>query len=130
LSKLPLVTVVDDDASVREATRDLLESHGYVTATFASAEEFLQSRLLRDTTCLVTDVRMGGLSGVELQQRLIDGGHRIPVIFMTAIAEEHTRAVALRLGAHGFLTKPVSGERLIGCLEGALEQHGPSSSER
>jgi len=130
LAKIPLVSIVDDDVSVREATTDLLESHGYVAAAFASAEEFLQSARLRDTSCLVTDVHMAGLSGVELQRRLINGGHRIPVIFMTAFPEEHIRVAALKWGARGFLTKPVSEEHLIGCLECALEKHSPGGSKQ
>ena len=82
-----LVSIVDDDNAVREATSDLLESHGYTTAVFASAEEFLLSGQLEDTVCLVTDLRMPGASGIELQQRLIDGGHRIPTIVVTAWLE-------------------------------------------
>ena len=119
VAKVPLISIVDDDQSVREATISLLESHGYATAAFASVEDFLRSKLLDDTTCLVTDVRMAGLSGVELQRRLTDAGHRIPTIFMTAYPEEHMRTAALKGGALGFLTKPVSEERLISCLEGA-----------
>lgn len=120
--KSPLVSIVDDDLSVREATTSLLESHGYDTAAFASAEEFLGSERLRDTSCLVTDVRMPGVSGVDLQRRLLNAGHRIPTIFMTAYPEEHMRAAALDGGALAFLSKPVSEERLISCLEGALEK--------
>jgi FixJ family two-component response regulator len=123
LVKVPLISVVDDDMSVREATAGLLESHGYGTAAFASAEEFLHSQSLADTSCLVTDVRMPGVSGVDLQRRLLDAGRRIPTIFMTAYPEEHMRVAALRGGALGFLTKPVSEERLISCIEAALEQH-------
>jgi FixJ family two-component response regulator len=122
LAKNSLVSIIDDDLSVREATTSLLESHGYLTATFASAEEFLGSERLQDTSCLVTDVRMPGVNGVDLQRRLIDAGHRIPTIFMTAYPEEHLRAAALDGGALAFLSKPVSEERLISCLEGALEK--------
>jgi FixJ family two-component response regulator len=121
VAKVPLISVVDDDLSVREATTSLLEAHGYTTAAFASAEEFLQSELLDDTSCLVSDVRMAGLSGVELLRHLRDKGRRIPTIFMTAYPEEHLRAAAMQSGALGFLTKPVSEERLISYLEGALQ---------
>jgi len=124
VAKVPLISIVDDDLSVREATASLLESYGYVTAAFASAEEFLRSELLDDTSCLVTDVRMTGLSGVDLQRRLTDAGHRIPTIFMTAYPEEHMRAAALSGGALAFLTKPVSEERLMSHLEGALQGRG------
>ena len=123
--KIPLVSIVDDDLSVREATTSLLEAHGYVTATFASAEEFLGSERLQDTSCLVTDVRMPGVSGVDLQRRLLSAGHHIPTIFVTAYPEEHMRAAAFQGGAFAFLTKPVSEELLISCLEGALEKSRP-----
>lgn len=120
MPKNSLVSIIDDDLSVREATTSLLESHGYLTATFASAEEFLGSERLQDTSCLVSDVRMPGVNGVDLQRRMIDAGHRIPTIFMTAYPEEHLRAAALDGGALAFLTKPVSEECLISCLQGAL----------
>jgi FixJ family two-component response regulator len=124
LTKVALISIVDDDLSVREATAGLLEAHGYVTAAFASAEEFLASELIDDTACLVTDVRMTGLGGVELQRRLVEAGRRIPTILMTAFPEEHTRAAAMRFGAFGFLSKPVSEERLISCLQAALPDYG------
>ncbi len=128
MAKVALISIVDDDLSVREATAGLLEAHGYVTAAFASAEEFLGSELIDDTACLVTDVRMTGLGGVELQQRLNDAGHRIPTIFMTAYPEEHMRAAAMSGGALDFLRKPVSEERLISCLEAALPGHRARSA--
>jgi FixJ family two-component response regulator len=116
-----MISVLDDDVSVREATSSLLESLGYATAAFASAEEFLQSEELAETSCLVTDVRMPGTSGLDLQRTLIRQGHRIPTIFMTAYPEEHTRSAAMQAGALGFLAKPVSEERLLSCLKIALE---------
>jgi FixJ family two-component response regulator len=120
LGKIPLISIVDDDASVLEGTTSLLDSHGYATAAFASAEEFLQSEHLGDTSCLVTDVRMPGVSGIDLQQRLAHAGLRIPTIVMSAHADEHMRIAAIKWGALDFLTKPVSEERLISCLEEAL----------
>ena len=80
MTQTSLISIVDDDLSVLEATTSLLESHGYTTAAFASAQEFLQSPQVGDTTCLVTDVRMPGVSGIDLQERLIGAGHRIPTI--------------------------------------------------
>jgi FixJ family two-component response regulator len=115
-----MISIVDDDKSVREATKGLLRSHGYAAATFASAEDFLQSNQVHDTTCLISDVQMPGLSGVELQSRLIAQGHRTPMIFVTACPEENTRARALQSGAIGFLTKPFNEERLIGYIHAAL----------
>ena len=125
MARVPLISIVDDDLSVREATASLLESHGYATAAFASAEEFLRSELIDTTCCLVTDLRMTGLSGIELQRRLHDAGHRIPTIIMTAYPEEHMRKAALQGGALGYLAKPVSEDCLISYLEGALRgRHG------
>ena len=115
-----LVSIVDDDNAVREATSDLLESHGYATAVFASAEEFLRSGQLEDTACLVTDLRMPGASGIELQQRLIDAGHRIPTIVVTAHPEEDMRSAAMEVGALALLTKPLSEQHLLACLETAF----------
>jgi FixJ family two-component response regulator len=121
LSKVPVISIVDDDESVREATNAVIRSLGYATATFASAEEYLGSDRVRDTSCLITDVQMPGMSGVELQDRLIAGGQRIPVIFITAFPEENIRARALEAGAFGFLSKPFNDECLIACLDEALK---------
>jgi len=115
-----MISIVEDSKSVREATERLLRSLGYDAATFASAEDFLQSDRVNDTSCLITDVQMPGLSGVELQSRLIAQGNRIPIIFVTASAEEKTRARALKAGAIGFLTKPFSVDRLIEYIHMAL----------
>ena len=115
-----MISIVDDDESVREATKRLLRSFGYDAAAFASAEEFLQSKRASDTSCLITDVQMPGLSGVELQSHLIADGHQMPIIFVTASMEEKTRARALKAGAIGFLTKPFSAERLIEYIHTAL----------
>jgi FixJ family two-component response regulator len=124
LAKVPLISIVDDDISVREATASLLESYGYATVAFASAEEFLESEQLEDTSCLVTDVRMPGLSGIDLQQRLAHAGHSIPTIVMSAHRDEHMRAAAFKWGALSFLTKPVAEGSLISSLKGALTKSG------
>jgi len=115
-----VICIVDDDESVREATKGLLEARGYSAEAFSGAEEFLQSGHVEDTLCLITDVRMPGLTGIELQRRLLDIGHRIPVIFITAMEDERTRLQALKAGAYGFLSKPFSEEGLIQCLVAAL----------
>ena len=83
-----MISIVDDDESVREATKGLVRSLGYVAATFASAEEFLNSDRVNDTSCLITDVQMPGLNGIELQSRLTAMGRRIPIIFVTAFPQE------------------------------------------
>jgi FixJ family two-component response regulator len=116
-----MISIVEDDASVREAAKGLVRSLGYTAATFSSAEEYLRSGRVRDTSCLITDVQMSGMSGVDLQDRLIADGHRTPIIFMTAYPEERVRARALGAGAVGFLSKPFSDESLIECLDRALK---------
>jgi FixJ family two-component response regulator len=130
LPKTPIVSIVDDDESIREATKGLVRSLGYGALAFASAEEFLTSDRVNDTSCLITDVQMPGLSGVELQQHLIDHGHDMPIIFVTAFPEERIRSHVIRTGAVDFLSKPFSEERLIMCLDSALSSSGPGSLEQ
>jgi FixJ family two-component response regulator len=98
-----MISIVDDDASVREATKGLLRSLGYGAAAYASAEDFLQSNQNNDTSCLISDVQMPGLSGVELQSLLIARGHRTPMIFVTACPEDNTRARARAEGGGNWL---------------------------
>jgi FixJ family two-component response regulator len=129
LRKVPVISIVDDDESVREATTGLIRSLGYVAAPFASAEEFLQSDRVRDTSCLISDVQMSGLSGVDLQDRLNAAGHRVPIIFITAFPEERIRSRVLKGGACGFLAKPFSDDSLFECLDMALKSHDGESSE-
>ena len=115
-----LISIVDDDASVREATRSLIQSLGHDAATFASAEEYLFSQYVGDTSCLITDLVMPGMSGADLQQWLIADGNDMPVIFITASFDEMACARALKAGAYGFLRKPFTEESLIECLDSAL----------
>jgi len=124
LRSTPLISIVDDDESIREATRGLVRSLGYQAATFASAEEFLNSARLNDTSCLITDVQMPGLSGVELQRRLLADGRAMPTIFVTAFPDERTRTRVLTAGAIGYLSKPYDEESLIACLDTALNGSG------
>jgi FixJ family two-component response regulator len=119
-----LISIVDDDESMREATKGLVRSLGYQAVTFSSAEEFLQSDSVDNTSCLIADVQMPGLSGIELQRWLIARGARLPTIFITAYPEESTRARAMRAGAAGFLSKPFSEESLVRCLDSALGRSG------
>ena len=102
----PMISIVDDNNFVRESLRDLIESLGYEVATFESAERFLEAACLADTSCLITDLQMPGLSGLHLQSRLIAEGHCIPVIFITAFPDEKFRVRAMSAGAVGFLSKP------------------------
>jgi len=124
-----MISIVDDDGRVREATKSLLRSHGYGAVTFASAEEFLQSNYISDTTCLITDVRMPGLSGVELQSLLIAQGYQMSMIFVTASVEEKTRARALKAGAIAFLAKPFNVDRLIEYVRTAYAGHKAAIAE-
>jgi FixJ family two-component response regulator len=117
LSKLPLVAIIDDDESVRVTTDSLVRSLGYTVLTFASAEEFLRSNCADDFACVMTDVQMLGMSGVQLQDHLRAQGYRVPFIFFTAFPDEKIRAHALEAGAVCYLTKPFDGDSLIQCFE-------------
>ncbi len=119
-----MIAIVDDDKSVREGTQSLIRALGFATATFASAEDYLRSDRVRDTLCLITDVQMSGMSGVELHARLVADGRRTPVIFISAFPDEKIRVHALDAGAYGFLNKPFQDECLIECLDKALAGGG------
>jgi FixJ family two-component response regulator len=121
---LSVISVIDDDASVRVATDNLLSSHGYSVHTFASAEEFLQSPRLHDCTCVVADVQMPGMGGLELLTYMRAQGYLAPMIFITAFPEESVRASALKAGAICFLAKPFPAPALIDCVETALHRAG------
>ena len=108
-----IVMIVDDDESIRRAARRLIKSYGFPVETFASAEDFLSSGKLHETACLVLDVQMPGLNGLELQSRLISEGHQIPIIFITAFDDENVRAQALGAGAVGYLVKPFEETDLL-----------------
>ena len=120
MAEVPLISIVDDDKSMRDATECLVRSLGYRTATFACAEEFIASGRLNDTACLITDVQMPGLSGLELQDHLLAQGRALPVIFLTALAEEPVRVRALRAGAVGCFCKPFDADKLVECLDRAV----------
>jgi FixJ family two-component response regulator len=117
-----MISIIDDDPSVREATKGLMRSLGYATATFASAEEFLQSGRVIDSSCVISDIKMPGMSGIELQSQLTANGHCVPIIFVTAFPEERMRKRAMKAGALCFLSKPFSEETLIECLDRALTE--------
>jgi FixJ family two-component response regulator len=102
--------------------KSLVRSLGFTVCTFASAVDFLQSPRVNDTSCVISDVQMPGMSGVELQSLLIAQGHRMPIIFITAFHEESIRVRAMKAGAIGFLNKPFSGQTLIECLDTALQR--------
>ena len=116
-----MIAIVDDDREAREALEMLVRSLGHNVSTFGSTLEFLKSVKLHDTSCLITDLHMPGLSGLDLQDRLIADGHRIPVIFLTGHPSENARARAMKAGAVGFLSKPIKQDHLLACLETALK---------
>ena len=121
MSRTPVVSIVDDDDSVRTAMSSLVRSLGYEACVFASAEAFLASPRLQDTACLIADIQMPGMSGLDLQSALQARRHRIPIIFITAFPEERIRKRAEAAGAVGFFSKPVDGHVIIGCLDSALK---------
>ena len=114
------ISIVDDDESIREALQSLLRSVGFRAKTFASAEQFLQFDQIETTACLILDVRMPGMGGLELQRRLIATQCRIPIVFVTAHGDEEVRSLALQEGAVEFLLKPFSEEALLNAIQVAL----------
>src|SRR6266850_6679631 len=116
-----IVSIVDDDVSVRRSTRRLLRSSGFRAEAFASAEEFLDSESAGQTACLILDLRMPGMNGLELQRRLNQNGNPVPVIFLSAHASEEDERSALRAGALQFLRKPISKEALLSAIRAVLE---------
>jgi FixJ family two-component response regulator len=125
-----MISIIDDDPSVRAATDGLVRSFGYRAATFASAEDYLQSDRINDTSCVITDVQMPGLSGVELQRLLLARGNCAPIIFITAFPEEKIRRRVLEAGAIGFLSKPFDDEQLMEHLQTALRNRNGGSAEQ
>jgi FixJ family two-component response regulator len=121
LAPVPLVSIIDDDQGVREATQSLIRSLGYDTNSFVSAEEYLRFGRVESPSCLITDVRMPGMSGPDLQDRLVADNDSTPIIFVTAFPDESVRTRVLRAGAHAFLAKPCDDKMLIECLDKALK---------
>ena len=120
--QVPVISIIDDDASVRVAAGRLVRSLGYHAHTFASGEDFLKSSHLHDSWCVIADVQMPGMTGIELQNQLRADGCAVPIIFITAFPEETVRRRALAGGAIGFLSKPLDGSNLIACIDCALKQ--------
>jgi FixJ family two-component response regulator len=115
-----LISVVDDDESVREATKGLMQSLGYRSAAFPSAEDFLQSREVSTTACLIADVNMPGMSGLDLHRQLSTPGKPFPTILITAYPDERVREGALNAGVICYLSKPFEEGDLLTCLSSAL----------
>ena len=116
----PLITIVDDDDSMRASLDNLLRSVGFRAQAFPSAESFLHATSGLDTACLILDVRMPGMSGLELQQQLTASRSRVPIIFVTSHIDDHVRTRALDAGAVAFLYKPFREEELLDAIECVL----------
>jgi FixJ family two-component response regulator len=120
-----MISIIDDDVCAREATEHVIRSSGYTVATYASAEDFLSSEHINDTSCLIADVHLPGLSGVELYHRLRADGFAVPTIFVTGHPDETTRTQALAAGAVAFLSKPFGKKILLDCVKAvALSRNG------
>jgi FixJ family two-component response regulator len=122
MSAAPLISIVDDDDSLRNSLNNLLRSLGFRVEGFASAEEFLNSSHLHHTDCLILDVRMPSMSGLDLQRHLISANSRLPIVFITSHGDEEARTRALEAGAVAFLYKPCREETLVEAIDAAL--HG------
>ena len=122
-----MISIIDDDRSVREAVKSLIRSLGYEAVTFASAEEYFGADRVRDSECIITDIHMPGMTGIDLRDRLVADGYRRPIIFMSALSAEDAGAKALSTAASRFLKKPFSDERLIDCLDWALKDTLPNT---
>jgi len=125
-----LISIVDDDESVRRTTKLLVESFGYRAAVFESAESFLKSDQLYDTSCLVVDIQMPGMNGLQLQSHLAAEGCFIPIIFITAYGDQESRRRALQAGAVAFLDKPFSDEQLLKNIRSAFMLNDNSDNRR
>jgi FixJ family two-component response regulator len=122
-----MISIIDDDPSFRDATRRLVKSLGYPARAFASAEDFLKSDGIRSSACLILDVNMPGLSGIELQRRLAAQGNPTPIIFVTAAPDAAIQASTLEAGAVGFLSKPFREASLVENLDVALKSRQAES---
>jgi len=116
----PLISIIDDDESMREAIKGLMRSLGYRVEAVASAQEFLSSRHVRRTSCLIADMQMPGMTGLELYQRLSTSGKPIPTILITAYPDDGVRERALSAGVVGYLSKPFEEDDLLACIRSAL----------
>src|SRR5271155_4078712 len=120
--KTDIIAIVDDDAPLREALGSVMKAAGFLTDTFASAEDYLDSIKRQETMCLILDVRLPGMSGIELQRRLLDTHSQVPIIFVTAHGDESLRDLVMKAGAAGFLNKPVRSDTLLKEIRAALKK--------
>ena len=115
-----VIAIVDDDHSVREALTSLVRSLGYVARAFECAEDLLKSKRRLSVSCVITDVQMPGMTGVELHDRLVASGEPIPTILITAFPDERSRERVMQAGVIGYLTKPFSEDELLACIRSSL----------
>jgi FixJ family two-component response regulator len=125
--KKTMISIVDDDASVREGTMDLLSAMGFVAETFRHAADFLEGNSLRDTSCLIADVHLPGMSGLDLCDHLVGSGNSVPTILITAFPDEGDRVRALRAGVYCYLAKPFNENELLACIQSALAGRRPDA---
>ena len=121
MSTVPLISIVDDDDSLRNSLDNLIRSVGFRAQGFSSAEAFLNSNQVHDTACLILDVRLPGMNGLELQRQIVAANWQVPIIFITSHADGHAQARALEAGAVDFLCKPFSEEELLNAIDAALK---------
>ena len=122
---VPLIAIVDDDDSLRNSLENLIRSFGFRAQGFPSAEAFFSWRQARDTVCLILDVRMPGMNGLDLQRQMMTKNWRVPIVFITSHADDHAEARALEDGAVAFLYKPCREEDLLNAIEAALRRTRP-----
>ena len=120
MPEAPLIAIVDDDESIRTATADLFKAEGYAASAFENAESFLDSPMRAEVACLVADMRMRGITGLELSRQLIEAGQPIPTVIITAYPASLTQQRALEAGVAGYLTKPFTPDELLACVREAL----------
>ena len=121
MQNAPIVSIIDDDQDVRQAVQRLMRSRGFATRTFASAEEFLRSPSLHETACVITDIQMPGMTGIDLHDVMLKQGPRLPVIFLTAFPDDRTEKRALQAGALGVLAKPFDARTLVSLVDSAVQ---------
>jgi FixJ family two-component response regulator len=129
MPKTPVISVVDDDNSAREGTVDLIKAMGFVAEAFPCAKDFLNSKRLHSTSCLIADVRMPGMTGFELHNHLVGSGKIIPTILITAFPNDKDQARAQRTGVFRYLSKPFNEDDLLECIRSALEHRQASGGE-
>ncbi len=122
-----VISIIDDDESVRLATANLLRSFGVRSHTFISVEAFLSSEFVDHTACVISDMQMPGMSGIDLQTTLREMQRSIPMVFITAFPDQALRSVAEANGATCFLTKPVDGATILACIDRAINRSAPCS---